>query len=175
MEDLVDKQSDSIARLTFSEEVEHEMKRLGYYYEADFCRLIREFYEGEDEPGIDAKERCKRRLNLRRWLLKDVKFNAFSPYETHIRGVPNVMFQGFLTNIERRIQVYPYVKSGAYNVRSLGGLEAENFFGEFQYLDPKGSGVVKAEEIPFCARDCVSDESNKTHARQTISYDTLTS
>lgn len=138
MEDLVDKQSDSIARLTFSEEVEYEMKRLGYYYEADFCRLIREFYEGEDEPGIDAMERCKRRLNLRRWLLKDVKFNAVPPYETHIRGVPNVMFQGFLTNIERRTQVYPYVKSGTYNVRSLGGLEAENFFGEFQYLDPKG-------------------------------------
>lgn len=59
------------------------------------------------------------------------------------------MFQGFTTNIERRIQVYPHVKSGAYNVRSLGSFKAENFLGEFQDLDPKGSGVVKAEEIPF--------------------------
>jgi hypothetical protein len=27
-------------------------------------------------------------------------------------------------------------------------LEAENFFGEYQDLDPKGSGVIKAEDIP---------------------------
>ena len=58
------------------------------------------------------------------------------------------MFQGFLTNIDRRIQIFPYVKSGMNNVRSLGSLEIENFFGEFQDLDTKGSGVIKAEEIP---------------------------
>lgn len=54
------------------------------------------------------------------------------------------MFQGLLTNIERRLQIFPYVESGRSNVRTLGSLEAENFFGEFQDLDPKGSGVIKA-------------------------------
>lgn len=62
VEDLVDKQSDAIARLTFSDDVEHAMKRLGYTKEAEFCRLIREFYEAEDEPGIFVEERCRRRL-----------------------------------------------------------------------------------------------------------------
>jgi hypothetical protein len=66
----------------------------------------------------------------------------------HIRGVANIMFQCYLTNIDRRIQLFPLVKSGKFNVRSLGSLEAENFFGEFQDLDPKGSGVIKADDIP---------------------------
>jgi hypothetical protein len=148
VEDLVDKQSDAIAKETFSIDVERAMRRLSYVKEAQFCKVIREFYEAEDEPGIEATERCQRRLNLREWLLEGVNFCCFPPYGSHIRGVPNIMFQCFLTNIDRRIQLFPYVKSGIYNVRSLGSLEIENFFGEFQDLDPKGSGVIKAEEIP---------------------------
>lgn len=149
VEDLVDKQSDAIARETFSKEVQRDMERLGFKKEAQFCKLVREFYEAEDEPGIETEERCHRRLNFREWLLDGVNFGCFPPYGSHIRGIPNIMFQGFLTNIDRRIQIFPYVKSGMYNVRSLGSLEIENFFGEFQDLDPKGSGVIKAEEIPL--------------------------
>ena len=149
VEDLLDKQSDSIARETFSKDVELAMLRLGYNPEANFCKLIREFYEAEDEPGLTAVERCGRRIRLRNWLLEGVNFGCFPPCGFYVRGIPHVMFQGFLTNIDRRIQIIiPYVKSGAYNVRTLGSLEAENLFGEFQDLDPKGSGVIKAEDIP---------------------------
>ncbi|CAG2200998.1 unnamed protein product [Mytilus edulis] len=148
VEDLIDKQSDAIAKETFSLKVEATMNRLGHTKEAAFCRLIREFYEAEDDPGITASERCYRRINLRDWLLKGVNLCSFPPYGSHIRGIPNIMFQGFLTNIDRRIQLFPYVKSNMYNVRTLGSLEIENFFGEFQDLDPKGSGVIKAEEVP---------------------------
>ncbi|CAC5420694.1 unnamed protein product [Mytilus coruscus] len=69
-EDLIDKQSDAIAEETFSLKVEATMIRLGHTKEAAFCRLIREFYEAEDDPGITASERCYRRINLRDWLLK---------------------------------------------------------------------------------------------------------
>ena len=148
VEDLVDKQSDSIARETFSKDVELCMKRKGYVMESEFCKLIREFYEAEDDPGLSAIERYQRRINFRKWLLQSVQFNKFPPYGTHIRSIPHIMFQGLLTNIDRRIQLFPYVKSGRYNVRSLGSLEVENFFGEFQDIDPKGSGVIKASEIP---------------------------
>jgi hypothetical protein len=40
--------------------------------------------------------------------------------------------------------VYKY-----YNVRALGSLEAENLFGEFQDLDPKGVGVLRPDDIPI--------------------------
>lgn len=148
VEDLLDKQSDSIARETFSKDVELAMLRLGYNPEANFCKLIREFYEAEDEPGLTAVERCGRRIRLRNWLLEGVNFGCFPPCGFYVRGIPHIMSQGFLTNIDRRIQIIPYVKSGAYNVRTLRSLEAENLFGEFQDLDPKGSGVIKAEDIP---------------------------
>jgi hypothetical protein len=43
-----------------------------------------------------------------------------------------------MTNIDRRIQLFSFVRNQAYNVRALGSLEAENLFGEFQDLVPKG-------------------------------------
>jgi hypothetical protein len=32
---------------------------------------------------------------------------------------------------------------------ALGSLEAENLFGEFQDLDPKGVGVLRPDDIPI--------------------------
>lgn len=81
-------------------------------------------------------------------MLSGVHFAQFPPPGTHIKGIPHVMFEGLLTNIERRIQIIPFIKTGIYNPRSLGSLEAENFFGEFQELDPKGSGLIRPDDIP---------------------------
>ena len=150
VEDLVDRQSDSFARATFSEAVETALTENGFVEEAKFCRLIRKWYESEDEPGITAMDRCIARLDLRNWLLNKVQFNRFPPPGMHIRGIPLIMFEGLLTNIERRLQLFSFVKKGTYNVRSLGSLEAENLFGEFQDLDPKGTGVIRPDDIP-CA------------------------
>ena len=50
-EDLVGKQSNAFSRKTFSDEVEEEMRKLGYHSEAYFCHLIKEWYKAEDEPG----------------------------------------------------------------------------------------------------------------------------
>lgn len=87
VEDLVDKQSDSIAMETFSVDVETAMERLGHKEEAAFCRIIREFHESEDSPGIPATERYRRRSMLRNWLLKGVSFTTFPPYgSTHQRS-----------------------------------------------------------------------------------------
>jgi hypothetical protein len=48
------------------------------------------------------------------------------------------MFEGLMTNIDRRNQLFSFVRNQAYNVRALGSLEAENLLGEFQDLNPKG-------------------------------------
>lgn len=65
VEDLVDCQSNSFAQQTFSQKVEDAMRLNGDNNEAMFCRLIREWYTAEDDPGIDVHERCMRRLALR--------------------------------------------------------------------------------------------------------------
>ena len=64
-----------------------------------------------------------------------------------MNGIPVVMFEGLMTNIERRIQLFPFVKKDSFNVRALGSLEAENFFSGFQDLDPKGSGVLRPNDV----------------------------
>ena len=147
VEDLVDKQNSAYAQKTFSAEVEASMRNLNYSTTADFCKLIREWYEAEDEPGLDAVERCRRRLNLREWLCSNIKIGTFPPPGSHVNSIPVVMFEGLMTNIERRIQLFPFVKRGHFNVRALGSLESENFFGAFQDLDPKGSGVLRPDDV----------------------------
>ena len=146
--DLIDKQSNALAQTTYSLEVEQLMISLGYPQEATFCRYMRRWYEAEDEPSIPASERLQRRLDLRKFLLEGVNFFKFPPYGSHVRGVPLVMFEGLLTNIDRRIQLHALVPGSSYNVRAPTSLDSENFFSEFQAMDPKGTGVLFADEIP---------------------------
>lgn len=148
VDDLIDRQSNTLARITYSEKVEEQMLRLNYFREANFCRVMRSWYEAEDEPSLSAEERYKRRLKLREFVLKDVSFTSFPPPGSHINGIPYVMFEGLLTNIDRRIQLYAIVKKGTYNVRAPTSLDSENFFGEFQSLDPKGTGVLFPDDVP---------------------------
>jgi hypothetical protein len=51
-----------------------------------------------------------------------------------VKGIPQVMFEGLMTNIDQHIQLFSFVRNQAYNVRALGSLEAENLIGEFQDL-----------------------------------------
>ncbi|CAC5399606.1 unnamed protein product [Mytilus coruscus] len=105
VEELVDKQSDAIATETFSAKEEKRMVDLGFQAEAELCKLVGEFYDAEDEPGLTSIERCEK---------------GYKSCLTLNQGLT-----------------------------MLWHLELwKNFFGQFQDLDPKGSGVIKAEEVP---------------------------
>ena len=146
--DLIDRQANSFAKKTFSVEVELELKKRGWLAEAEFTCAFRNWYCAEDDPNISVIDRHRARMELRSLLLRMGNVVQFPPHGRHIMGMPIVMFDGILTNIDRRIQLYAHVKKGSYNVRSLGTLDSENFFGEFQDLDPKGQGVLTADDIP---------------------------
>jgi len=51
-----------------------------------------------------------------------------------------------MVSIERTLLLWGLLPS--FNVRSIGTLDAENFFGTFQDLDPTGSGVIRPKDIP---------------------------
>ena len=53
-----------------------------------------------------------------------------------------------MTGIEGRLQVYPFTKSGTYNVQAIGSIDIENFFGSFQDIDHWGTGVLRPDSIP---------------------------
>ena len=146
-EPMLDRQSVAYSVATFSEEVQNALLEIGACEEAHFCELIRNWYKAEDEPGISSKDRCLSRLKLRKWLLRNVNFDKFPPSGAYVKDIPIVLYEGLLTGIERRIQLFPFTKTGSYNVRSIGSLDIENFFGGFQDLDPWGTGVLRPDSI----------------------------
>ena len=75
IEDVIDKQNVGYALKLFSLKVEQELEEKGKLHEARFCRVIREWYEAEDDRGITVAERCRRRLQLRTWLLEGIDFD----------------------------------------------------------------------------------------------------
>ena len=62
-----------------------------------------------------------------------------------------MLYGDLLTNIERKIQLFTFVKRERYNVRAIGSIDIENFFGTFQELDPRGTGVLTPQDIPTAA------------------------
>ncbi|XP_062568363.1 uncharacterized protein LOC134230546, partial [Saccostrea cucullata] len=146
--DLVDKQNNAFAKRTFSKAVEDEMRNLAFSTEADFCSLIRRWYESEDSGGISAVERIQRKLDLKSFLLRDVDFGVFPPPGMYVKGFPKVMYEGFLQRIDTSIQLYSIVKGQSYNQRSLSSLVNETFFGELSELEPTKLGCPKAVSVP---------------------------
>ncbi|KAK7105400.1 hypothetical protein V1264_016787 [Littorina saxatilis] len=146
--DCLDKQSVEFAKRVIGQDVEDFMVRHGYHKEASFCRLLRQWFQAEDDPGIPAEERCRRRLKLRAWLLQGVDFGHFPPLTRYIRGIPAVTYEGLLTHCERKIQLYECCPGHAYNARALGSQEVEQLFCTFRDLDPGGTGTPKPDDIP---------------------------
>ena len=146
--DLIDKQSNAFAQRTFSEQVEKRMQELGYKSTANYCRLIRGWYQAEDEPGISSENRLKLRLEFRKFLLSKFEIDKFPPYGKHINGMPSGMFEGFLQGIDTSIQLYALVKGGAYNQRSATSLCNETFFGEMSECEQSRQGCPKATQVP---------------------------
>lgn len=51
----------------FAEDVENFMIKPDFTNEALFVRLIRMWFESEDDPGISSIERCRRRIALKNY------------------------------------------------------------------------------------------------------------
>ncbi|KAH3729391.1 hypothetical protein DPMN_055359 [Dreissena polymorpha] len=92
--------NNAYAKRIFSSDDENAMRSLSYGSEADFCKLVRQWYEAEDMPGLSAPERCKVRLAFKDSLLRDVDFNVNPPPGKYIKGFPKVMFKGFVRRID---------------------------------------------------------------------------
>ena len=67
--ELWDRQSNSYAQTTFSENVQLEMKKTGNQNEAQWCRLIRHWYSAVDDAGISVETRLHYLPEMRTYLL----------------------------------------------------------------------------------------------------------
>ena len=124
------------------------MEEIGFPVEANFCRMIRQWYEAEDKPGLSAHQRVTHRLARREYLLDGVDFGQFPPYGSYIKGMPPVMFEGLLQSIDTHIQLYATCRGETYNQRAVSSLVNETFFSELGELEPTHLGCPKATSIP---------------------------
>ena len=146
--DALDKQSVAIAERVFSEKVEEKMIELGYESTAQFVHCIRNWYEAIDQPGLRSVERIRKLLDFKKWLIGDISFNSFPPPGRHVKGIPFVMWEGFLQNVDTRVQLYSICNNKTYNHRSLGTLAVESFFSDLTDIEPTKMGCPKAIHIP---------------------------
>ncbi|VDI64590.1 Hypothetical predicted protein [Mytilus galloprovincialis] len=146
VEDLIDKQSVANARTHFSQEVEDWMKKNEYKKASDLTRLIRNWYEASDNPGIPAAQRIRFLVEMRNFLLKDLDFSKFPPYTRYFKGIPCVTFEGMMIDIDSKIQLH--TMANGYNIRSVGSLAAETTVGVLQAMYPTSQVSIKARDVP---------------------------
>ena len=144
--DILDKQNVAMAQRVFSVDMEQAMRDNGNIAEAKYTKLIREWYDAIDSPGIPAVQRIQQLLNFRNYLLQNVNFGKFPAPGMFIKGMSIVQFCGFIQNCETRIHMYSLSVKGTYNHRSIGTLAVESFFGDLTEMDP--TGCPKAVKIP---------------------------
>ena len=150
VDDSIDSQSNAVAQLFFSENVEMIMRSNGHLSEAELCALMRHWYEALDQRGMSSRQRAIHLIRFRKWLsgILVPKLMQFPPVTTHIDDIPIVNFEGLLISTERFLKIYPFVQGNTFNPRSLGSQMNENFFSSFRDLDPKSDGVLKPTELP---------------------------
>ncbi|CAG2230153.1 unnamed protein product [Mytilus edulis] len=146
--ELRDRQKHSFAQATFSEKVEKVMEINGDVREANWCSLIRNWYSAIDDAGISVDTRLQKMLDIRSYLLPFLRTGHFPPQGAYIAGLPIAQFEGILSNVDRRIQLYSMTTLQTYNQRAITSLDSETFFSGFQDYDPKGTGVLRADDIP---------------------------
>ena len=120
---LRDKQSNAYAKTTFSQEVQDEMTKNGDLSEAEWCNLILDWYEAVDGAAMSPDKRLEAMLNMRNKLLQYLRVGQFPPPGFHVAGMPMAQYEGLLTNIDRRLQLYHLVQQGTYNQRAISSLD----------------------------------------------------
>ena len=123
------------------------MRKNGDQKAADFCRLVRNWYDAEDTRGIDSQRRHELRLEMRSFLIDKYNHPHFPPPGSYVSGIPVVTFEALLTNLERKIQLYNFVS--CFNPRSVSTLDVENFFSALGDLAPGGRSLtIRPSDLP---------------------------
>ena len=101
----------------------------------------------DDTPGISARERCIKRMELMKWLEYGVDFGHFPSYGARIKGLSNILYEGLRLSLEAKLYLYALSKKGTYSARAPNTLCSESFFSSMQDMDPWGQGVLTGEGI----------------------------
>ena len=145
--DGLEQQSEDFARITFSEEVEEQLRKNGALPEAEFCRLVRNWNRANDEPGISSTDRLKYRYEFRKWLLDGISFSDFPPKRSSIKGFPVITFEAVLAAIDGYTQLHALIPNNCYNVRSVNTNDNETYHSIVYSLSNRKYGIPDCHEL----------------------------
>ena len=141
-----DPQSADFAKITFSVEVETVLKELGFEEESKFCAIMRGFMEATDKRGMSSSMRVRLLVQLRNWLLEGWDLHTLPP-PNRIKGLPAPLAESLIASIDGHIYLYALVKSGTYNVRSVGTNDNESLHAIEHGLCHSSGGVPSAHQL----------------------------
>ena len=130
--ELRDRQRNAFTATTFSEKFEEALIKNGDFTEAKWCRLLRNWYAANDEAGVALEDRIQWMLDIRSYLLDFYHPGTFPPSGKYVAGLPIAQFEGIISNVDRRLQLYALTSKGCYNNRAVSSLDSETLFGSFQ-------------------------------------------
>ena len=151
--ELRDRQSNAFAQTTFSLNVEEQMIQNGNKAAAKWCALIRNWYQSVDEAAMSTDERLQAMMDMRKFLLSFLHVGHFPPPGQYVADMSLAQFEGILTNIDRRLQLYAMTAQGTYCQRAVSSLDSENFFGAFQVMIISHVTILIAGVLPLLPGD----------------------
>ena len=102
-----------------------------------------------DEASLSVSQRVEYMMEILNHLLHSYRPGYFPPPGGDVAGLPIAQLEGIMNNVDHRLQLYALAEKSTYNQRSTSSLDLETMFGTFQDIDPKGSDVLRADDIPM--------------------------
>ena len=147
LKDRLDRQSIHIAKQFFSIEVQEELRKNGDNCEADFVRLVRNWFQACDERGIDAYTRVKHLQEFSEFLADLVNWDDWPPPYNYIQGMLVPTYEAIMQGITTRLQIFT-LSNMPINQCSISTIGIESFFSELTSMEFSSLGCPKAVDIP---------------------------
>ena len=145
--DQLDKQSIPIAKRFFSTEVESVLSSNDNIEEANFVKLVRNWFESCDERGITTFERLYNLQRMYNFLDAKLDYTDFPPPTQYIEGMPVQTYECIMQGISTRMALYAS-SDLPINQRSISTLAVESFFSQLTQMEFTGLGCPKSVDIP---------------------------
>ncbi|XP_035679573.1 uncharacterized protein LOC118417915 [Branchiostoma floridae] len=147
IEDSLNMQSTDFALVTFSEAVQTEMEKMGFPDSAAVCKMVREWFEANDAPGLGALERCRRKLRYKEYLMGLASLNTFPPPGMFVAGYPKTLWESTIAGIDSDIYLYSLTRRRTYSSRAASSQPCEGLFSSLAAMPGSRNGCPTAAQL----------------------------
>ena len=174
VEDKLDRQSCSLSQRFFSQEVQNILVQEGFFDEAQFVSMVRNWFQACDARGMTVDIRLHHLNQMYHNLMDMIDFSSYPPPTSHVAGIPIKTFEAMLHCISTRFALYWTSQRHCYNTRALSTLAVESFFSDLSKFEFSGLGTPKSTDIPKLLSHLVHINTTKHDPRRGFEFTTST-